>query len=263
MYLHANAKLGLAVRFALVQAIEGGCSIRNAAVRFNVSPATAHRWWHRWREAGEEARATLACLFDRSSRPRRSPRELLGPGEDTGRLRLRARDRRRSHEAGLCRAPGRRARPDGDRFCRAGALRLRRTRDRAETADDRQRLELHQEPLLARAARPTRDPPSHHETTNAPHQRQSRAFPSNDGTRVGLRPPLPHPSTPRRSAATLARALQPAQTAQLNRGPTPNQPRSQRLWVGQLVATLSSHFLGLTPNVTVADMDSRAKREAV
>jgi transposase InsO family protein len=76
MYLHANAKLGLAARFALVQAIEGGCSIRNAAVRFNVSPATAHRWWHRWRGAGEEARATLACLFDRSSRPRRSPREL-------------------------------------------------------------------------------------------------------------------------------------------------------------------------------------------
>ena len=77
MYLHANAKLGLAARFALVQAVEGGCSIRSAAVRFNVSPATAHRWWHRWRGAGEEARASLACLFDRSSRPRRSPRELL------------------------------------------------------------------------------------------------------------------------------------------------------------------------------------------
>ena len=76
MYLHANAKLGLGGRFALVQAIEGGCSIRAAAERFNVSPATAHRWWHRWREASEEARATLACLFDRSSRPRRSPREL-------------------------------------------------------------------------------------------------------------------------------------------------------------------------------------------
>ena len=28
MYLHANAKLGLAARFALVQAVEGGCSIR-------------------------------------------------------------------------------------------------------------------------------------------------------------------------------------------------------------------------------------------
>jgi transposase len=76
MYLHANAKLGLAARFALVQAVEGGCSIRGAAIRFNVSPATAHRWWHRWLEAGEEARRTLSCLFDRSSRPQRSPRRL-------------------------------------------------------------------------------------------------------------------------------------------------------------------------------------------
>ena len=76
MYLHANAKLGLGGRFALVEAIEGGCSIRAAALRFNVSPATAHRWWHRWREASAEAQATLACLFDRSSRPHRSPREL-------------------------------------------------------------------------------------------------------------------------------------------------------------------------------------------
>ena len=76
MYLHANAKLGLAGRVALVQSIEGGCSIRAAAVRFSVSPATAHRWWSRWREAGEEARRTLVCLSDRSSRPRRSPREL-------------------------------------------------------------------------------------------------------------------------------------------------------------------------------------------
>ena len=76
MYLHANAKLGLAARFALVQAIEGGCSIRAAARRFNVSPATAHRWWHRWADAAEEARRTLGCLFDRSSRPHSSPREL-------------------------------------------------------------------------------------------------------------------------------------------------------------------------------------------
>ena len=76
MYLHANAKLGLAARVALVGSIEGGCSIRSAARRFNVSPATAHRWWHRWQEAGGEERATLVCLRDRSSRPRRSPREL-------------------------------------------------------------------------------------------------------------------------------------------------------------------------------------------
>ena len=41
-----------------------------------MSPTTAHRWWHRWREAGEEARRSLSCLFDRSSRPGRSPRQL-------------------------------------------------------------------------------------------------------------------------------------------------------------------------------------------
>ena len=50
--------------------------MRSAAAVFNVSPATAHRWWHRWLEAGEEARRSLSCLLDRSSRPRRSPRQL-------------------------------------------------------------------------------------------------------------------------------------------------------------------------------------------
>lgn len=76
MSFHRNAKLGLGGRCALVGAIEGGLSIRAAASRFNISPATAHRWWRRWREADEESRRTLACLFDRSSRPHRSPREL-------------------------------------------------------------------------------------------------------------------------------------------------------------------------------------------
>ena len=76
MLLHANAKLGLAGRLALVRAIEGGLSLKQAAVSFKVSPATAHRWWHRWLDAGEEARRSLSCLGDRSSRPRRSPRQL-------------------------------------------------------------------------------------------------------------------------------------------------------------------------------------------
>jgi transposase InsO family protein len=76
MYLHANAKLGLAGRLALVRAVEAGCSLKAAAAAFNVSPATAHRWWHRWLEAGEDARRSLSCLLDRSSRPRRSPRQL-------------------------------------------------------------------------------------------------------------------------------------------------------------------------------------------
>jgi transposase InsO family protein len=51
-------------------------TLKLAAAAFNVSPATAHCWWHRWLEAGEEARAKLSCLFDRSSRPHRSPRQL-------------------------------------------------------------------------------------------------------------------------------------------------------------------------------------------
>ena len=76
MLLHANAKLGLAGRFALVRAIEEGLSLKQAAAAFNVSPATAHRWWHRWLDSSEEARRSLACLLDRSSRPWRSPQQL-------------------------------------------------------------------------------------------------------------------------------------------------------------------------------------------
>src|SRR5213592_1548783 len=76
MTLHRNAKLGLAGRLALVQAIDEGMSMKAAAAAFSVSPATAHRWWHRWRGASEPTRLSLACLLDRSSRPRHSPREL-------------------------------------------------------------------------------------------------------------------------------------------------------------------------------------------
>jgi hypothetical protein len=39
MYLHANAKLGLAGRLALVRAIEEGLSLKAAAAAFHVSPA--------------------------------------------------------------------------------------------------------------------------------------------------------------------------------------------------------------------------------
>jgi len=74
MLLHANAKLGLAGRLALVRAIEDGLSLKAAAAAFNVSPATAHRWWHRWLDG----RRCAEALSDRSSRPHRSPR-LLAP----------------------------------------------------------------------------------------------------------------------------------------------------------------------------------------
>ncbi len=72
MYLHANAKLGLAGRRALVRAIEDGLSLKAAAAAFSISPATAHRWWHRWLDSGRD----VSALLDRSSRSRRSPRLL-------------------------------------------------------------------------------------------------------------------------------------------------------------------------------------------
>jgi transposase InsO family protein len=78
MQLHANAKLGLSGRCALVRAIEGGLSVRAAAAAFSVSPATAHRWWRRWLAAGRER----AALHDRSSRPRRCPRRLTAAEEE-------------------------------------------------------------------------------------------------------------------------------------------------------------------------------------
>jgi transposase InsO family protein len=74
MIVHANAKLGLAGRLVLVREIERGASFRVAALRCGVSPATAHRWWQRWRQASEPERSSLACLCDRSSRPHHSPR---------------------------------------------------------------------------------------------------------------------------------------------------------------------------------------------
>jgi len=68
MTIHPKAKLGPAARRELVAQIEGGSSIRGAARTFNVSPATAHKWWQRW-QSGEG-------LADRASRPHHSPRML-------------------------------------------------------------------------------------------------------------------------------------------------------------------------------------------
>jgi transposase InsO family protein len=82
MEMHRRAKLGLAGRYELVRRIEGGMTQRAAAAAFCVSPATANRWFRRWREASEEERSTLACLHDRSSRPHSSPRMLAQAEQD-------------------------------------------------------------------------------------------------------------------------------------------------------------------------------------
>src|SRR4051812_33251059 len=82
MKVHANAALGPAGRLALVEAIESGMTLRAAAAALNVAPATAHRWWHRWRAAGAEDRRLGRWLEDRSSRPHRQPRRLSAAEEE-------------------------------------------------------------------------------------------------------------------------------------------------------------------------------------
>src|SRR5436305_6603277 len=73
MYLHANAKLGLAGRLALVRAVEDGLSLKAAAAAFSVSPATAHRGgivgWRRARRRAGRFRACLIARVGRIARP--------------------------------------------------------------------------------------------------------------------------------------------------------------------------------------------------
>jgi transposase InsO family protein len=105
MKVHGNAALGPAGRLALVQAIESGMTQKAAAAAFCVAPATAHRWWHRWKAAGEEERRSRSWVLDRSSRPHRQPRRLGAAEEETI---LRARRQTGlgpGRLAGLCRRP--------------------------------------------------------------------------------------------------------------------------------------------------------------
>jgi transposase-like protein len=57
MNLHANAKLGLAGQRELVIAVERGMTLKQAGACFGVSPATVHRWWHRWCNGGRVGEA--------------------------------------------------------------------------------------------------------------------------------------------------------------------------------------------------------------
>ena len=82
MQLHRRAKLGPAGRLALCQAIESGMTFRQAAACLNVSPATAHRWWHRYAVALSTERQSLAWAADRSSRPHHSPRLLKATAQE-------------------------------------------------------------------------------------------------------------------------------------------------------------------------------------
>ena len=60
--------------------VDGGLTFEAAAAASNVAKSTVWEWVRRWRRAGDQARRSLACLEDRSSRPKTSPR-MLDPAE--------------------------------------------------------------------------------------------------------------------------------------------------------------------------------------
>ena len=71
-----RCKLGVAGRLQLIRLIEEGASLRAAAAQSSVSPATAHKWWHRWRGASDADRVSRACLNARAPVPRSCPWQL-------------------------------------------------------------------------------------------------------------------------------------------------------------------------------------------
>ena len=64
---HVNARLTARQRRAMVEVMLDGWSVTAAAQRFQVDPKTARKWRDRFGAEGSEG------LFDRSSRPHRSP----------------------------------------------------------------------------------------------------------------------------------------------------------------------------------------------
>jgi transposase InsO family protein len=71
MDIHKNARLTLRSREALVDTVAGGMCCQHAALAFRVTPKTAAKWVRRYRSEGKPG------LWDRSSRPRYSPRATL------------------------------------------------------------------------------------------------------------------------------------------------------------------------------------------
>jgi transposase InsO family protein len=105
MKVHGNAALGPAGRLALVQAIESGMTLRAAAAALNVAPATAHRWWHRYRAAEAEERRSGSWLADRPCTPHRQPRRLSAVEEEPILRARRETGLGPGRLAGICRSP--------------------------------------------------------------------------------------------------------------------------------------------------------------
>jgi transposase-like protein len=119
-----RCRLGLGGRRELVRLIEEGASLRAAARRLGVAPATAHRWWHRWRAASAPERASLACLAARPPRPHSCPWML---GADQERAILEARSRTNLGPARLAGLVGRRRSTIWKVLARHGRSRRRRS----------------------------------------------------------------------------------------------------------------------------------------
>lgn len=120
----ARGRLGLAGRRQLVRLVEEGASLRAAARGLGVAPATAHRWWHRWRGADERSRASLACLRSRPPTPVSCPWALSA---DQERAILEARRRTNLGPARLAGLVGRRRSTVWKVLHRHGVSRRRRS----------------------------------------------------------------------------------------------------------------------------------------
>jgi transposase len=216
-------------------------TLKAAAAAFSVSPATAHRWWHRWVGAGEEARETLSCLVDRSSRPHRSPRQLapeLAEAICACRRQTGWGPRLVAGATGFCHSTVWKV------LKRAGLSRpLRPLRGPANSYEwpcpgDLLHMDVSEYVRFKRPGHrltgdrssqdPLADGVDHVHAIVDDHSRLAYAEIHADA-RAETAAGFPSP-------ATLARPLQPWQTAQLARRLPADQPRSQRLWVGHLAA---------------------------
>jgi len=82
---HANSPLTPKGRHRMVLLVEErGFTFEAAAAASNVAKSTCWEWVRRWRAASAQERHSLACLGDRSSRPRRSPAQV--PEEEAQRI---------------------------------------------------------------------------------------------------------------------------------------------------------------------------------
>src|SRR3954463_10850068 len=78
---HHRARFTARGREAVVRrVVDDGQTFAQAAGWANVSKSTVWTWVDRWRQATAAERASLACLEDRPSRPRRSPAQV--PSEE-------------------------------------------------------------------------------------------------------------------------------------------------------------------------------------